>query len=181
MMYYRHQKTSRLRLPLQIISVGILAFLIFCGGLYHLRTSKQNNLTETNDAVYNPLNPNNPINPSSDNLPKQSATIKNLASGLEIGSADRGIENGILYHTVKVLLPPINRESEFYESWMVRQTPYDFFSTGEMVTNEFGEFILEWVGERDDAVLFDRIIITKELYDDNPEPFERVAEGVFVE
>lgn len=179
MMYYRHQKThSKFRLPLQIISVGILVFLIFCGGLYHLRTSKQNNTT-----VQNPANPNNPINPSPDILvlPKQTATIKNLSTDLEIGSADRGMENGILYHTVKVFLPLINRETEFYEGWLVRQSPFDFFSTGEMVTNELGEFILEWAGEHSDIIFYDHVVITKELHDENLAPAERVAEGVFVD
>jgi hypothetical protein len=147
-----------------------LAFLIFCGGLYYLRTSKKDNVVQTDivDVANTPVS-----------FPKQTTVLRQLSDNAEIGFADRGLENGILYHTVKVSLPAIDRQKEFYEGWLARQSPYDFFSTGEMVTNELGEFILEWVGEHDEAISFDKIIITKELYDNNPEPSERVAEGVF--
>ena len=186
MMYYRGRQKikSGFRLPLQIISIGILTLLTFSAGLYYLRTNQnqsQNNTNPTN-AAYNPNNPQNPINPSSDNnttLPKQSTTIKSLSSNLEIGTAERGIENGILYHTVKVSLPEINRDTEFYEGWLVRQSPYDFFSTGEMTTNSFGEFVLEWAGEHSEITSYDRVVITRELRDNNAAPSAHVAEGGF--
>lgn len=180
-MYYRQKTKSHFRLPLQIIGVGILTLIVFGVGLFYLR-SGQKNRSENNNAVYDLDNPQNPFNPSSDNnavLQKQTAVIKSLSSNLEVGSADRGIENGILYHTIKVSLPEINRETEFYEGWLVRQAPYDFFSTGEMVTNNLGEFVLDWAGEHSDIVSYDRVIITREARDDNPAPAEHVAEGVF--
>lgn len=184
-MYYRcHQKTrTHFFLPIKIIGLGILTLIIFGGGLYYLRAGQKNNSATTNSAAVNPGNPTNPINPGSDNdtvLSKQSATIKSLSSNLEVGTAERGIENGILYHTVKVSLPEINREAEFYEGWLVRQAPYDFFSTGEMVTNDVGEFILEWAGEHADVESYDRVVITREARDDNSAPSAHVAEGMFV-
>jgi|GEM_PF-935791 len=195
MNYYRcHQKNnSRLRLPLQIIGVGIFALIIFGAGLFYLRTNQNQNTVEpTTNAAYNPNNPKNPINPppslgyggrgSSDNntvLPKQTTTIKSLSSNLEVGTAERGIENNILYHTVSVTLPEINRETEFYEGWLVRQAPYDFFSTGEMVTNDDGDFVLEWAGEHSDITSYDHVVITREARDGNAAPSAHVAEGGF--
>lgn len=185
MMHYRcHQKNnSRLRLPLQIIAVGILALIIFGAGLYYLRTNQNKNTAEsTMNAAHNPDNPTNPINPSSDNntiLPKQSTAIKSLSSNLEVGTAERGIENDILYHTINVTLPEINRDTEFYEGWLVRQAPYDFFSTGEMVTDDDGDFVLEWAGQHADIISYDHVIITREARDDNVAPSAHVAEGGF--
>ena len=173
--YNCRQKTnSRFRLPMQIIAAGILALIIFCAGFHYLRTNQK---TNPNDATVLP----SPFRGETTvaNLPTQSTPIKNLSNNLEIGEANRGIENKILYHTVKISLQEINREAEYYEGWLVRQSPYDFFSTGEMVTNDLGEFILEWAGEHDDIVSYDRVVITRELRDDNPAPSEHVAEGMF--
>ncbi|MFA6131768.1 MAG: hypothetical protein WC702_01705 [Patescibacteria group bacterium] len=181
MYYHSHQKNkSRFRLPLQIIGMGILTLIISGVGLFYLRTSQKNNaaknntseiVAESGEVVAAPIVV----------LAKQTTVVKSLSSNLEVGAAERGIEKGILYHTIKVSLPEINRETEFYEGWLVRQAPYDFFSTGEMVTDDDGDFVLEWAGEHSDIVSYDRVIITREARDDIAAPSEQVAEGVFGE
>jgi len=96
------------------------------------------------------------------------------------GEATRAIEDERFVHTVKAVLPDIDREAYFYEGWLLRRIPFEFFSTGEMVTNEVGEFVLEWEGKSDeDYSDYTEVIITLEPYDDNPDPATHVAEGQF--
>jgi hypothetical protein len=175
----RIKRHSRFSLLLQIIGLGILTLLIFSYGLYKLRVGQKEKAEEKNDASMVADSSEKSEVVSTINLARQSTVIKSLSSNLEVGSAERGIENGILYHSVKVSLPEIDRTTEFYEGWLVRQSPYDFFSTGEMMTNNLGEFVLEWAGEHADIVSYDRVIITREARDDNPAPSEHVAEGAF--
>ena len=160
--------------------MGILTLVIFFVGLYYLRNGKKENLQiESSGAAEISSNYTSGLLTGNElkDFSVQEIKITSLASGLEIGLATRGIENKFLYHTAKVSLPVINRESEFYEGWLVRQSPFDFFSTGEMITNDLGEFVLEWAGMYDDILSYNNLVITREARDNNPAPSEHVAEG----
>ncbi|MBU0646087.1 hypothetical protein KJ611_01245 [Patescibacteria group bacterium] len=97
------------------------------------------------------------------------------------GVATRQIEDGIYFHTVKASLPAIDRERYFYEGWLVRQVPYNYFSTGEMFTNNLSEFVLRFEGDPRGAYdNYTQVVITLELRDDNPDPADHVLEGEFI-
>lgn len=97
------------------------------------------------------------------------------------GLATRQIEDGIYFHTVKAALPEIDRERFFYEGWLVRKVPFDYFSTGEMFTNNLSEFVLRFEGDpRGDYEEYTQIVITLEPYDDNPDPGQHILEGEFL-
>lgn len=173
--HHNHKKSkSFFRRPVAgAISLGFLAIILFAAGLYHLRSEEWQKSREETVAV----SATAALGSNQLKIMSRDVTIKSLSSGLEIGSATRGIENGIFYHTIKASLPVVDREKEFYEAWLLCQTPFDFFSTGEMVTNEDGEFVLEWAGSHNDIENYSHVIITREARDNNPVPGERVAEG----
>ena len=94
--------------------------------------------------------------------------------------ATRQLEKGIFFHTLKSHLPAIDRNHFFYEGWLVRQVPFDYFSTGELKTNNLGEFILKFQGDpKGDYKEYTQIVITLEVRDDNPDPNEHILEGEF--
>jgi len=179
-MYNRYQKSKSKNISsiLKIVGLGLVTLIIFFLGLNNLRSEDKKTSGEE-VGLENKVADNSSSVSNIESLATQESVIKSLASGLEIGSAVRSLEKGILYHTVKVSLPEINRETEFYEGWLVRQSPYDFFSTGEMTTNSAGEFVLEWAGEHKDVIYYDRVVITREAKDGNSAPSAHVAEGSF--
>lgn len=179
MMYHRRQKiNSRIHLPWQILAAGFLALMIFCVGLFYLRLGQDeekffNSFTDVESGVESKSE-------TTAFLPQQTAAIKNLSDSAEVGVATRGVENSILYFTIRASLPAIDRETEFYEVWLMRQVPFDFISVGEMVTNDLGEFVLEWAGEAADWLQFNKAVITREAKDGNSAPANKVAEGIFL-
>ena len=81
---------------------------------------------------------------------------------------------------MKASLAPIDRENFFYEGWLLRPVPFHYFSTGEMVTNSLGEFVLEWEGKLgQDYRAYTRVVITLEAKDGNPDPAAHIVEGIF--
>lgn len=110
----------------------------------------------------------------------ETATLVDVRGRGGHGEATRFMEDGIFTHAVKATLPAIDRETHFYEGWLLRRVPFDFFSTGEMVTNDDGEFVLEWKGkEGDDFSDYPEVIITLEQYDDDPAPSTHYLNGEF--
>ncbi|MFH1315317.1 MAG: hypothetical protein ABIH67_02860, partial [Candidatus Uhrbacteria bacterium] len=61
--------------------------------------------------------------------------LYDVSGGSGSGTATREIEDNLYRHVVKAYLPEPG-ENNFYEGWLVRLSPFDFFSTGEMVHNE---------------------------------------------
>ncbi|MFH1315756.1 MAG: hypothetical protein ABIH67_05185, partial [Candidatus Uhrbacteria bacterium] len=89
------------------------------------------------------------------------------------------IEDNLYRHVVKAYLPEPG-ENNFYEGWLVRLSPFDFFSTGEMVHNESGEWVLEWFGQfGQDYSDYTQVVITIEARDNNPDPADHILEGGF--
>ena len=101
-------------------------------------------------------------------------------NGTSTGSATREVQDGFYRHVAKAYLPEPGEE-EFYEGWLVRPSPFDYFSTGNMVHNESGEWVLEWFGEfQKDYSAYTRVVITLEpLNDADPGPAEHILEGEF--
>ena len=70
-------------------------------------------------------------------------------------------------------------EGYFYEGWLVRSRPFDFFSTGEFIQHVDD---LKWylVYESDDDKRdYNKVIVTLEPSNNDPAPAEHVLEGVF--
>lgn len=108
------------------------------------------------------------------------AVLYHSITGEEFGEARRGTKDGEYFHTVKAGLSEIDREIQFYEGWLVSPIPYNFFSTGEMVTNDLGEFILEFEGEKgNDYSAYTQVVITLEAYKGPSGPNTHIAEGEF--
>lgn len=118
------------------------------------------------------------------------AELKSLAADGAQGIATRGEKDGHFYFTVTTTLLPIDRETQAYEVWLIRQLPYDFISLGEMVTNDLGQFIREWepaVPQPGDARInlfadyagYTSVLITRETKDGNADPGAHVMKGEF--
>ncbi|MBI4714012.1 hypothetical protein HY771_02395 [Candidatus Uhrbacteria bacterium] len=98
----------------------------------------------------------------------------------EVGQARRGTKDGRYFFETKARLSEIDREVSFYNVWLVRQIPYGYFALGEMITNDDGDFILEWESQDEkDYFEYTKIIITLQKYGESADPQEHVAEGVF--
>ena len=96
------------------------------------------------------------------------------------GKATRDIEEEQFHHVVRASLPGISEEYYYYEGWLVRPVPFEYFSTGDMVHNEDGEWVLEWFGEENkDYSSYTEVVITLEPRDENPAPDIHILEGRF--
>ena len=105
--------------------------------------------------------------------------LSDVSGGSGSGAATREIEDGFFRHVAKGYMP-VPREGYFYEGWLVRQSPFDFFSTGNMVQNESGEWVLEWFGEfGQDYADYPGVVITLEPDDGDPDPADHILEGEF--
>ena len=103
-----------------------------------------------------------------------------LATGGSIGTALRGDKDGKYYLELKTNLPEIDREKIYYQVWLLRRLPYDFFSLGEMTTDEEGYFVLQWEALDDEDYLgYTEIIITSNQYAGSTDPGTHLVEGQF--
>jgi len=114
-----------------------------------------------------------------ENIAKEAILYANTSEGGQ-GTARRNFRVGRYELSIKASLPEIDRETHFYEVWLLRKIPYDFFSVGEMVTNELGEFVLVFEGEEEvDLSDYQQVIITRQVYDGNSDPGRHIVEGEF--
>ncbi len=105
--------------------------------------------------------------------------LVDVSGGSSSGEASREIQDGFFRHVVKAYMPAPG-ENYFYEGWLVRQSPFDFFSTGDMVQNESGEWVLEWFGEFGETYSdYPLVVITIEPDDGDPDPAAHILEGEF--
>lgn len=166
------------------IAVALVCFGLFAFGIYYFRFARDSKV-EGRDAVRASEDATVPAFTATipgANGQDREAELVDVSGGTANGIATRGMENNVFTLAVKASLPEIDREKFFYEGWLVRKVPYDFFSTGEMVTNTLGEFVLEWAGEpgKNDND-FTEVIITLEVRDGNTAPAQHVLEGEFTE
>lgn len=107
------------------------------------------------------------------------AALRDVSGGSSAGTATRATVDGQFSVALKAVLPAIDREKEAYEAWLVRQVPYDYFSLGDIVTNDDGEWVLEWKGAVGKFDGYTRVIVTREPKDGNADPSGHVLEGEF--
>lgn len=108
------------------------------------------------------------------------ATLNWVASGERVGAATRGEKDDRYYFEMKTSLPEIDRETQYYQVWLLSRLPYDFFSLGEMVTDEEGYFVLEWApGDDEDYSSYTQVIVTLNAYDGSSDPGTHLVEGEF--
>ena len=108
------------------------------------------------------------------------ATLVLVASGERVGSATRGEKDDRYYFEMKTSLPEIDREVSYYQVWLLSRLPYEFFSLGEMVTDEDGYFVLEWEASDDeDYSNYTQVIITVNQYEGSSDPGVHLVEGEF--
>lgn len=108
------------------------------------------------------------------------ATLYWTATSERVGSATRGEKDDRYYLELKTSLPQIDRETSYYQVWLLSRLPYDFFSAGEMVTDEEGHFVLEWPAPDDqDYSGYTQIIITLNQYEGSADPGAHLVEGEF--
>lgn len=110
----------------------------------------------------------------------KTAFLKLVASGNGVGEAIRGMKNDKPFFEFKAQMPEIDRAVYFYEVWLIRPIPYNFFSLGEMVTNDEGDFVLEWEGKEEEEVMdYVEIVVTRQEYGKSTDPQMHVVEGRF--
>jgi hypothetical protein len=185
---YRRASSRHRRLTSVFGTGAMILFLmaLFVVLVTWFRSSKSDPSEETVDSIADILTPTPVsmewIERATDTQSRQ-AVLRWLETGEEVGEAKRGKRDGVYEVQVKTSLPAIDRETQFYEVWLLRKIPYGYFSAGEMVTNDLGEFVLEWEARESDISFDDytQLIITLEAYDDNPDPALHVAEGFFDE
>lgn len=114
----------------------------------------------------------------------QSIDLDSLVGAQYGGTARRGIEGETFTHVVVADLPGIELSTHFYEGWLVKPGVTEFFSTGELFPRADGKWGLVWESVLSEAPTdiedFTRVVITKEIRDDDPAPsVEHVLEGSF--
>lgn len=74
------------------------------------------------------------------------------------------------------LAPTTN--GDFYEGWLVSQTPFDFFSTGPVEVNSAGEIVNIYASNIDHQTEgFTQYVLTIEPDDGDPAPAKHILEG----
>jgi hypothetical protein len=180
------KRTKRIGSIAITAGVIVLLFIIFVVAVTWFRTSKPDPEEPLVESIADVLTPETVadaiIEGGIDTLSK-TANLYHLANNVPVGVTVRGVKDDHFYIEMKTTLPEIDREAYFYEVWLVRQVPFDFISAGEMLTNDDGEFVLEWVAaeEEDDFSDYTQVVVTIESRENYAGPGEHVAEGVFGE
>lgn len=107
------------------------------------------------------------------------ARLRDVRGGSASGTATRETDDGQFFLKLKADLPEINRDGYAYEAWLVRQVPYDYFSVGEFVTNDDGEWVVEWTGGAGKYDGYTQVVVTLEEKNGNPDPSGHVLNGEF--
>jgi len=152
--------------------------LLFIGSVFLFRTSKPEKPSENSDVVAL-LSSQVTTSPTSLSMPD--ATLVDLSSNKPVGIATRSLENGLFHVSTRATLPGIDRESQFYQLWLVRPVPYDYVSAGEMTTNELGAFVLDWNGSASDGDYsgYTDLVITLQARGGDADPQRHIVEGEF--
>lgn len=188
-MRYQSQFHSRRRSPRvtgTIVVTGLIVIAIgglFACGIWWFRFRPKPSTDATiPDTIANVMSPTSvsaaDLAASTAGTARDAALI-DVSGGSSTGTATRATVDGQFSVAFKASLPDIDREKEFYEAWLVRQVPYDFFSIGEIVTNDDGEWVLEWNGAAGKFDGYARMVVTREPKDGNADPSGHVLRGEF--
>jgi hypothetical protein len=113
-------------------------------------------------------------------LTNPSATLIGVSSNNPVGTAIRTLTTGMFHLSISANLPGIDRESQFYQAWLVRPVPYNYVSAGEFVTNDLGTFVLDWSGSVDkDYSDYTNLVVTLQARNGSPDPQTHIAKGTF--
>jgi len=187
-MYYRSSFRSRRsqRIPYKTIfgTAGIVAVLagLFAYGVWSFRFApKDEPAAPAADSISDVLTPS-PVSTAAIAAVEGAsnrARMNDVSGGSSSGEVSREPDDGQFSVSIKASLPEIDREAYVYEAWLLRQVPYDYFSIGEFVTNDDGEWVLEWIGAAGKYEAYTQIVVTRETKDGNPDPSGHVLEGEF--
>ncbi|MBI4599125.1 hypothetical protein HY734_02950 [Candidatus Uhrbacteria bacterium] len=158
-----------------VLAGGIL---VFGYGVYHLRVQSRN---ATSAVAESEASLPSVEFAATSFPPSDEAVLWDVSGGASEGRMTRGVAEGVVSYTIGVSLPtPDEASGMFYEAWLVRPLPYDFFSLGALSRDVDGFFVLVWSGEPGkDYAGYAEVVITWELPDGNPAPSEHVLEGAF--
>jgi hypothetical protein len=105
-----------------------------------------------------------------------------VSTSEDVGQALRGLKDDRYFFEIKSRLPEIDREVFYYNVWLVRQIPYGYFSLGEMITNDDGDFVLVWESQDNNNYFgYTEIVITRQEFSGSKDPSIHIVEGEFGE
>lgn len=180
---YQRPKSKGISGTISTVLIVLVLGALFIYAVYEFRRPKEEPVAQM-DTIEDVLTPS-PLLVSVEENSKEIVDVEKadlVAVGERGGRgvATRQIEDGVFFHTIKTDLPGIDRERYYYEGWLVRKVPYDYFSTGEMMTNNLSEFVLRFEGDpRGDYDDYTQVVVTLESRDQNPDPSEHVLRGEF--
>ena len=94
------------------------------------------------------------------------------------GTATSELVSGTFQHLIVATLPD-PPEGYFYEGWLIRSKPFDFFSTGRLIQHADDlKWYLVWT-DVEDRRDYNKVIVTLEEDDGDEAPADHVLEGVF--
>jgi hypothetical protein len=177
---YRNNK-NKIKSSTYILLIVLVLFIIFIFSVRWFRGSKS--IKESNvDSIINILKPD-PISQAviSGAIDTESSEAILYMDGSDIGLAKRGTKDKKYFLEIKSVLPEINREEYFYEVWLLSQLPYKYISICEMVTNDDGEFVIEWGAEDvdDNYSSYAKVVITLQKYNGSIDPQNHIVVGEF--
>lgn len=174
------RKTKALSNKVKTGAIVLVLFLIFVFGVKWFRGQPIEAPSDLHTISLEDVSGAVPVLEFDPLTKQESVDLSDVAGGSSSGIATREIEDGLFRHVVKSNLPDINEETHFYEGWLVRPLPFDFFSTGSMVHNEDGQFVLEWFGGAGEKYEdYTKVVITIEPRDNDPAPGKHIQEGAF--
>lgn len=108
------------------------------------------------------------------------AILADVSGGTAEGKGYVRNKDGVLTHAVMANLPPLE-DGTFYEGWLVKRGPLDFFSTGmmdqlAMESMVDGNYLLLYTEDTDRSEYLE-VVITLETVDDQ-QPEKHILEGL---
>lgn len=171
-----------------IISIVILA-LILVGVIYLTNNNKetQEMATETEEEMTGEqtngqeeqiemMTEESIISILTENSNTQQALLVAVDGSDSAGIGLRLAKEGKLYHSVIAQMPD-PAENNFYEGWLVQITPLQFISTGDLVKDVEGQWVLEFSANQE-YPSYTRVVITEETVKDAT-PETHIIEGDF--
>ncbi len=161
----------------KMIVLFALAVAAFFAGMAWFRQQTPNivEAEPTNGSSVVTLNP-------ADEAPirrnREEATLYNV-DGVGLAVASREVQDHIFHHTVVAHLSDLP-DGIHYQGWLVRDEPFDFFTTGSMEKNADGTYALVWDGALGkDFQDYNQVVITQEVDGGDAGPSLHVLEGKF--
>ncbi len=158
--------------------VGVFV-IIFAGSIIWFRNAKKHDVgSKTGVPAISVLN--NQTIPSETTATFPDATLIGLSSNKPIGTATRGLQDGVYHVSMNATLPGVDATKQFYKAWLVRQVPYDFIPAGNFALNALGTFALEWNGVAGKSYQdYSQVVITLQAIGGEEDPQAHIAEGYF--